>query len=285
MPNLTDIIQRLANPEPWSEGDNIPWNDPDFSRRMLKEHLTQEHDAASRRFGTIDEHVDWIHGTLLQKRPSRILDLACGPGLYSNRLAALGHTCVGIDYSPASIAYAREQAALAQNNVQFVEQDIRIASYGSGYDLVMLLFGELNIFRIGDAENILRKAHSALKPGAFVLLEPHTFEIVEGMGMDASTWFSYDGGLFSDRKHIVLSERLWQEPSQTTTIRHYIIDAETAAVTRMAQSFQAYTTADYENLLNRCGFLDVKFHPSLLGRPDPNQADLIALTARKENQR
>ena len=27
-------------PEPWDEGDNIPWNEPGFSRRMLREHLT-----------------------------------------------------------------------------------------------------------------------------------------------------------------------------------------------------------------------------------------------------
>ena len=42
---LGDIITR-SQPLPWSEGDNIPWNDPDFSSRMLIEHLTQGHDAA-----------------------------------------------------------------------------------------------------------------------------------------------------------------------------------------------------------------------------------------------
>ena len=54
---LFDIIRRSANPLPWSEGDNIPWHDPDFSRRMLDEHLTQAHDAASRRFEIIDRNV------------------------------------------------------------------------------------------------------------------------------------------------------------------------------------------------------------------------------------
>jgi predicted TPR repeat methyltransferase len=44
---------------------------------------------------------------VLQSEPQRILDLGCGPGLYTQRLASLGHTCVGIDISPASIAYAR----------------------------------------------------------------------------------------------------------------------------------------------------------------------------------
>ena len=46
---LTDLIQRDIAPKPWAEGEKIPWNDPEFSRRMLKEHLSQKHDAASRR--------------------------------------------------------------------------------------------------------------------------------------------------------------------------------------------------------------------------------------------
>ena len=58
---LLDIVYRASVPPPWGEGDNIPWDEPGFSRRMLEEHLSQEHAAASRRFATIDQHVDFIH--------------------------------------------------------------------------------------------------------------------------------------------------------------------------------------------------------------------------------
>jgi len=127
---LIDIIRRQSVPKPWDEGEKIPWNDPDFSRRMLNEHLSQEHDAASRRFEIIDKHVKWIHNQVLKGNPTRILDLGCGPGLYTNRLARLGHRCVGIDFSPASIAYAREQAEEAGLECTYIHQDIRAADYG-----------------------------------------------------------------------------------------------------------------------------------------------------------
>ena len=52
--NLKDIVHRNQNPDPWAEGDNIPWNDPGFSARMLAEHLSQAHDAASRR---VDHYI------------------------------------------------------------------------------------------------------------------------------------------------------------------------------------------------------------------------------------
>ncbi|MGH9175344.1 MAG: class I SAM-dependent methyltransferase, partial [Vicinamibacterales bacterium] len=79
---LRNIIHRVPAPEPWAEGEKIPWDDPAFSRRMLAEHLSEAHDHASRRAATIDDHVDWIERVPLEGRRARILDLGCGPGLY-----------------------------------------------------------------------------------------------------------------------------------------------------------------------------------------------------------
>ncbi len=109
---LIELIRRPRTPEPWAEGEKIPWSDPGFSQRMLNEHLSQAHDAASRRFEIIDQQVEWIHHQVLKGKPGRVLDLGCGPGLYTSRLAKLGHACTGIDFSPASIAYARQQAGV-----------------------------------------------------------------------------------------------------------------------------------------------------------------------------
>ena len=34
---LADLGSRLRPPEPWAEGDNIPWHDPAFSARMVSQ--------------------------------------------------------------------------------------------------------------------------------------------------------------------------------------------------------------------------------------------------------
>jgi hypothetical protein len=54
---LLDLIQRKTPPAPWAEGETIPWNEPGFSERMLREHLSQEHDAASRRREKVQQQV------------------------------------------------------------------------------------------------------------------------------------------------------------------------------------------------------------------------------------
>ena len=37
----------------------IPWDEPAFSQRMLENHLSQEHDWASRRRAVIEQQVAW----------------------------------------------------------------------------------------------------------------------------------------------------------------------------------------------------------------------------------
>ena len=63
----------------------IPWDEPAFSQRMLENHLSQEHDWASRRRAVIEQQVAWIAGQL--PAGARILDLGCGPGFYTRLLA------------------------------------------------------------------------------------------------------------------------------------------------------------------------------------------------------
>ncbi|MGD9315493.1 MAG: class I SAM-dependent methyltransferase [Anaerolineae bacterium] len=278
---LLDIVNRAPEPAPWGEGDNIPWHDPAFSQRMLKEHLTQEHDAASRRFEIIDQHVDWIHHQLLSGHSAKILDLGCGPGLYSSRLARLGHDCLGIDYGPASIAHAEAEARKDGLRCTYRHQDIRTAEYGSGFDLVMLIFGEFNVFRPTEAMSILQKAHRALADGGILLLEPHTFSVIERLGGRRPFWYSAQSELFSDSPHLYLEESFWDASSSVATIRYYIVDAATGKVTRYAQSLQAYTDEEYNSVLLDNGFKAISRCPSLTGKQDPTQSDLFALIGRK----
>lgn len=280
---LFDIVRRQRVPEPWAEGEKIPWDDPDFSRRMLKEHLSQEHDAASRRFDVIDDHVTWIHEHVLDGEPVRILDLGCGPGLYTHRLAQLGHTCVGIDFSPASIAYARERAEEEGVDCTYSQADVRTADYGEGYGLVMLIYGELNVFRPDAAKGILQRAYRALTPGGCLLLEPHSFEAVRGIGHQAPSWYSAERGLFSDKPHLCLQESFWNEERCVAIQRYYVIDASTGEVTRHSSSMQAYTEEDYRSLLTGSGFRDVTFYPALGRRSEDAGGYLIAIVAEKRS--
>jgi len=282
MTSLLDLVQRALPPTPWAEGDNIPWNEPEFSKRMLACHLDQQHDLASRRFETIDQHVDWIHTAILEAQPTKVLDLTCGPGLYTHRLARLGHECVGVDFSPASIAHAKETAVREGLPCTCLERDVRsltLSDIGTEFGLVMMLWGQINVFRRGEAKLLLSVARDALRRDGRLLLEPQTFEHVEKSGKAAAGWRSESAGLFSDSPHIILDEAFWDEDAKTSTHRFFIIDAESGGVTRYALSNEAYTREQLRALLLEVGYRDVQFFPSLTGEVNASSGTTFALVA------
>jgi SAM-dependent methyltransferase len=230
---------------------------------MLREHLTQEHDAASRRSERIDRHVKWIHETLLDGQPGRVLDLGCGPGLYSDRLTHLGHRCIGIDFSPASIEYAREHASTADLARGYTLADILTTEFGAGFNLSMLLFGELNAFSRSSAADIVNKAYRALAPDGTILLEVHTFDAVRRMGEKEPSWYASEQGLFSDSGFICLMEQNWDDDNRVATQRFFVIDATSGNVTQHAQNIPAYTDDEYVTMLEGAGFIDIVFHASM----------------------
>jgi SAM-dependent methyltransferase len=225
------MIARFAvPPEPWVEGRTIPWDDPDFSRRMLAEHLSQAHDGASRKAEKIDAHIRFIERIALAKPDARILDLGCGPGLYCHRLAEHGHVCTGIDFGPASIDYARDEAERRRLSCRFELGDIRNARFEGAFDLVMLLYGELNLFPRDEVDALLSSCREALAPGGRLLLEVHSFDLTKRIGERPPRWSAVQKGLFSDQPHLRCDQAFWHPATRHAAGRHWIVDAATGEV-------------------------------------------------------
>lgn len=279
--NLLELTHRQPVAQPWVEGEKIPWNEPGFSRRMLREHLSQQHDAASRRFEIIDQHVRWIHGVILGEKPTRILDLGCGPGLYSNRLTQLGHTCTGIDFSPASIAYARSKAQLAGLESDFRLEDIRTAQLGRDYGMAMLIYGEFNVFKPVEAQSILTRVAAALRSDGRLLLEVSTFASVKGIGCQPRHWSAQENGLFSDDPHLYLYESFWDDQQKTATERYYVVDARSGKVTAHAATTQAYRISRLKAMFFQAGFKSVQVYPSLTGEKTAQGQGFVVLLAQR----
>jgi len=264
MLSLSDIVARTSPPQPWSEGDNIPWNDPDFSERMLAEHLSQQHDLASRRSTLIDAQVASIR-ELIAPPPGRVLDLACGPGLYLSRLARAGYSGVGVDFSPASIRHALADAHAHGHELEFRLEDLRTTLPGAGYDAALLLYGQLNVFRRAEARSIVARAFESLNPGGVFVVEPQTYDQVERSGHAEPSWSSHRAGLFSAEPHLLLTESSWDPSTRTSTKRFFVINADTGKVTRHALSNEAYTMNEIDALLRDTGFEKIQHRPSLTG--------------------
>ncbi len=98
------------------------WTDEHISKQLLNVHLSQDVDLGSRRMGTIDSTVEWII-TNTERKQLNILDLGCGPGLYSEKLAKRGNNVTGVDFSSNSIEYAKQEAKKKKLKITYLKEN------------------------------------------------------------------------------------------------------------------------------------------------------------------
>jgi ubiquinone/menaquinone biosynthesis C-methylase UbiE len=256
---LWRIYRRADPPLPWERGGTLPWNDPRFSERMLAEHLDQSHGAASRTAAERSRQLSWFWEKLGLKAGDHVLDFTCGPGLYAVELAKRGCLVTGVDFSPASIAYARALAEKSgvENISQFVEQDVReVALPRSSYDAALLIYGQLAVFPREEAFALLSKIAGSLKPGARLVVELLNQDRVD---KQASTWwFTDDQGLWGETPFLHLGERYWLDEQQTSVERYFIIDLESHEMLEVSLCDQTYRVQEVVELLERAGFSQVE---------------------------
>lgn len=258
---LSDILRRDLEPRPWAEGERVPWDDPVISAQVLKEHLSQTSSAASRQRSEINKHCSWIQSELLKKRSS-ILDLGSGPGLYAEEFSKFGHFYTGIDISPAAITYAN---ALQLPNCEFILGDFRSVDFRQDRDLVMLIFGAINLIPIEEAKQTLKNIFAALKPGGRVLIEATSIEAADQIGNQPSMWYSAEEGIFSPSPHLCLMESFWDEDTNAATERFYIIDPTLGTVQRHVATTIGYDPDELIDMLMEAGFVDAVVHETLTG--------------------
>ncbi|MFL7837335.1 MAG: SAM-dependent methyltransferase [Candidatus Promineifilaceae bacterium] len=256
---LWRVYRRSDPPEPWELYDgNLPWNDPAFSERMLREHLDQSHNAASRTHEERKKALDWLWGKLDLQAGDHVLDFTCGPGLYSVDLARKGCQVTGIDFSPASIAFARSLAV--ENNVEdsceFIEQDVRESVLPADtFDGALFIYGQMAVFRREKAQALLAKIAASLKPGAKLAVE---LLIQDRVDKQASTWwYTDDKGLWGESPFLHLGERNWLEEERISVERFYVIDLTTQDMLEVNLSDQTYAVSEMVDMFKQAGFTHV----------------------------
>jgi SAM-dependent methyltransferase len=232
----------------------FPWGDPQFSERLLREHLSQAHDLASRRTAIIEAQVEWLDNHLPPN--STLLDGGCGPGLHALALAARGHRVTGIDIGPAVIRYAQAEAAARNVAATFAVADLRTMVLAPHFDAMLLLYGHIHTFRPEEAWLLLRRLRQQLAPGGRVLIEARHEE-----NWDCSsyrTWWRGEDDFYSPGPYLALYEHLWDEEA-TAEVEHYQILHDDGTLEQYALTERRLMEDEWRLLLKSVGFTKLQF--------------------------
>lgn len=279
---LWRIYRRPERPTPWAEGGNLPWNDPAFSKRMLREHLDESHGAASRVTKERNLVIEWLWPRLGLGGGSRLLDVTCGPGLYAVELAHRGCEVTGVDFSPAAVAYARELATHQQvaDRCTFIEQDVRQTAYGKAeFDAALFIYGQLAVFTREEAQELLGQIARALRPGGKLAVELLNSERIDRK--DSTWWYTASAGLWGDEPYLHLGERTWHEEEEISVERFHILHLDSGQLTEVTLCDQAYDVQEMSAMMKTAGFSSVDIYPNWDGLGLYDSGEWIVYLAEK----
>ncbi len=119
-----------------------------------------------------EREVDGIMDRLGLEPGDRVLDLACGHGRHTNRLAKRGLSLTGFDLSEVFLEHARAEAKAADLDVAYVRGDMRELPWEGAFDAVINVFTAFGYLEDDRQDaRVVEAVAKALRPGGRFLQE------------------------------------------------------------------------------------------------------------------
>ena len=132
---------------------------------------------------------------------SLLLDLGCGTGALTLKLAGMGYDMIGADISPEMLMIASERAYDAEKNILYLLQDMRsFELYGTVDGIVCALDGINYLTERDDVIKCFRLVRNYLDPGALFLFDVNSEYRFKEV-LDGRDYFLEDGDVYMGWKN------------------------------------------------------------------------------------
>jgi 2-polyprenyl-3-methyl-5-hydroxy-6-metoxy-1,4-benzoquinol methylase len=255
------------------------WTDEHTSEQMLKFHLNEDIDAASRNAAFIDRSVEWMASYLKIGAGTKIADFGCGPGLYATRLARIQADVTGIDFSKRSIQYAREVATREGLSIHYANQDYLEYETDDRFDLVLMIMCDFCVLSPAVRKKMLTKFHTLLEPGGLVLLDVYSLNAFEEREERALYEANLQDGFWSAEKYYGFQNTFKYEREKVVLDKYTVIEA--GRTRTIYNWFQHFSPETLEREFAECGFAIDNIFSDVAGTPFDSKASEFAVVAKK----
>jgi len=164
-----------------------------------------------------------MFGRYLSAPPSSILDIGCGTGRDLRSLRRTCPDCVGVDFLPRVIDYAKSRAA----NIDFRVGDMRTFRLGRAFDAVVC-FGSALLYALTneDIDATLSTFAAHCRPGSLLVIDVRNASALLGGGFKPRVEGDVRSDIFNAhfvaehsldrRRQLLIRKRTWHMPDGAT---------------------------------------------------------------------
>ena len=279
---MFDELEKIAaRPEPYEfYTARDLWTGEHTSARMLSFHLDGSVNASSRNADFIRRSVEWIVSRFQVRQGTKIADFGCGPGLYAHSLAGYGARVTGIDFSPRSIAYARQAATRDNLSIRYETADYLEFETKDQFDLVLMIMCDFCALSPSQRKTLLGRFYKALKPGGCVLLDVYSLAAFDQRREEALYQQNLLDGFWAPGKyHGFLN--VFKYNAQKVVLEKYTI-VEPQGTRTVYNWFQCFTPQELEKEFQEGGFALEELYADVAGTVfDPASTEFAAIAQKR----
>lgn len=279
--SLFETLERISQrPEVYSRyTTNALWSSPDISEMMLRYHLDGQVDLASRRTEFIEASVAWISSRFGLGPDKRVIDLGCGPGLYAHRLARQGVRVTGVDISPRSIEYAREQARRDSLDIDYRLGDYLALDIEPGYDLATMIMCDYCAMSPEQRVRLLERVGRLLAPGGAFLFDVYSLSYYETWEEMAAYGAGMMDGFWSAQPYYGFQNTFKYDEDKVVLEKYVIVERDHS--TEYFNWFQHYDVAMIRAEVESAGLVVDETYGDVAGEPFEAALPEFAVVVRK----
>ncbi len=271
---LDDMLRLLKAPTLYERSAEPFWDDTHISEMMLSAHLNPNVDAASRKPEFIERSVEWLV-SVMPRGGCKILDLGCGPGLYTKRLSDRGYDVTGVDLSRRSISYAKS----VDLKTKYILSDYLLLDEAQVYDAITLIYCDYAALIPDERQRLLAKVRRMLKPDGVFIFDVFTDAHFEKK-RNAANWYVCDnGGFWSKDRHLCLEATHLYE-GNTVSADQYVVATENAVKEYIIWD-TAYSPERLAAELRESGFSVKSIHADVCGTEYRKDSETLCCVAVK----
>jgi SAM-dependent methyltransferase len=221
-----------------------------------------------------DEEAAFVATALELSAGASVLDLCCGWGRHTVRLAQRGYAMTGLDLSPYHLDLARSAATRASVDVDWIESDMRTIPRPDGsFDGVISMFTSFGYLDDAENQRVLDDVARVLVPGGKLLLD-----VLNRDGLAGSFRERY--WTRGEDEVIVLEQHGWDATNGRLEVDWTVIDREGV---RRAHHYapRVYTLQELEVLLALAGMPVRAAFGGFDGRPLARDSRRLIVLAQK----
>lgn len=201
-----------------------------------------------------DQWIDIFITKMEQNRidGKKVLDVGCGTGEFTVRLAKKGYQVAGVDLSEEMLAIAKDKADECKLNIPFFHQNMMELDTDNQFDGIVIFCDSLNyLHHEEEVQQTFTRVYEQLRPGGLFMFDVHSVYKMEQI---------FAGQTFADVQEDV--SYIWnsfegeEQYSAEHELTFFVKDEETGLFERFEEDHyqRTYPVNTYKEWLEAAGF-------------------------------